>query len=231
MQEIEEFVDDRQKAWCVHCGGVLAHSDVNRDHVPPRALLDRPLPTRLPQMEVCSSCNSGFSRDEEYLAVFLSCLLAGTADPEGQPNPAVGRALARRPSLRARIAASSSVGEDGAVLWQPEWERVTRVILKNARGHAVYEIGEPMLDEPEYVRAHPLKMLDPNARSAFEDVGWEVWPEVGSRTTTRVLTGQDLQDGWVVVQDGVYRYAVIQDGGVVVRSVLRDYLATETRWS
>jgi hypothetical protein len=47
---------------------------------------------------------------------------------------------------------------------------------------------------------------------------------------TRVLTGQDLQDAWVVVQDDVYRYAVIQDGTFRVRSVVWDYLATEVYW-
>ena len=47
---------------------------------------------------------------------------------------------------------------------------------------------------------------------------------------TRVLTGQDLDGPWVIVQDGVYRYAVSQTGGVLVRSILYDYLATEVFW-
>lgn len=70
MREIEEFVDERQKAWCVHCGSVLAQSEVNRDHVPSKTLLDRPLPAHVPQVEVCAACNNGFSKDEEYLSVF-----------------------------------------------------------------------------------------------------------------------------------------------------------------
>ena len=231
MRPVEEFVDERQKAWCVHCGSVLARSDVNRDHVPSKTLLDRPLPPHVPQVEVCAACNSGFSKDEEYLSVFLSCVLAGSAAPEAQHNASIGRALARRPSLRARLEAAASTVEDGTIFWRPEWERVNRVILKNARGHAAYEIGEPMLDEPEYVHVTPLTTVDARARAVFEDVGWEVWPEVGSRMMTRILSGEDLENGWVVVQESVYRYAVIQDGGVVVRSVLRGYLATETRWS
>ena len=47
---------------------------------------------------------------------------------------------------------------------------------------------------------------------------------------TRLITGQDLQNGWVVVQDGVYRYRVEQFGGFLVRSVLHEYLATEVYW-
>lgn len=158
-------------------------------------------------------------------------MLAGSADPEAQRNASVGRALARRPSLRARVDAAATTDENGTILWRPEWERVNRVILKNARGHAAYEIGEPMLDEPDYVRACPLMTLDSPARAAFEEMGWEVWPEVGSRMMTRFLSGEDLDNGWVVVQEDIYRYGVMQDDGVVVRSVLREYLATETRWS
>lgn len=48
---------------------------------------------------------------------------------------------------------------------------------------------------------------------------------------TRVVTGQDLRNGWVMVQAGVYRYVVLQDDGLLVRSVLHEYLATEVHWA
>ena len=41
----------------------------------------------------------------------------------------------------------------------------------------------------------------------------------------------DLDEGWVIVQDDVYRYAVAQEDGLLVRSVIRNYLATEVYWS
>ena len=48
---------------------------------------------------------------------------------------------------------------------------------------------------------------------------------------TRVLTGQDLDGPWVVVQEDSYRFAVTQaDGGLLVRSIISEYLATEVRW-
>ena len=48
---------------------------------------------------------------------------------------------------------------------------------------------------------------------------------------TRVLTGQDMVGAWVIVQDGVYRYSTDDwGGGVRVRTVLHEYLATEVRW-
>jgi hypothetical protein len=61
--------------------------------------------------------------------------------------------------------------------------------------------------------------------------GGSIWPEVGSRMLTRVVTGQDLRNGWVMVQAGVYRYVVLQDDGLLVRSVLHEYLATEVHWA
>jgi hypothetical protein len=47
---------------------------------------------------------------------------------------------------------------------------------------------------------------------------------------TRVVRGQDLSRGWVIVQDGVYRYALEQQGIMLVKSVLFEYLATEVHW-
>lgn len=239
MDEIEEFSDDRQKAWCVHCGAWLSAAETNSDHVPSKSLLDRPLPAHVPQVEICRDCNSSFSLDEEYFVAFFSCVLAGSTAPEAQTNPKVRRALERNPALLARIEASKKLcltpdGEE-TLIWQPEMERILRVVLKNARGHAFFEFGEPMLEEPEHVRAMPLESMSPQQRTAFENVGAASgiagWAEVGSRMMTRQITGQDMAGGWVVVQPGVYRYAVFQEGAIMVRSVLREYIATEVFWS
>lgn len=116
---------------------------------------------------------------------------------------------------------------------EAESERVRRVVLKNARGHAFFEFGEPMLQEPDRVSCAPLHVLLVAARAQFEDVSMPegLYPEVGSRMMTRLFTGQDLNDGWITVQEGVYRYAVTQNGGVLVRTVLFEYLGTEVLWS
>lgn len=84
------------------------------------------------------------------------------------------------------------------IIWLPEIERIHQVILKNARGHAFYEYGEPMLDDPVSVTAVPLISMNQNQRNDFEEAGgpFAGRPEVGSRMITRVMTGQDLDDGW-----------------------------------
>lgn len=186
-------------------------------------------------MDVCKTCNEGFSLDEEYAIAFLGCVLAGSTEPDRQLLPRAARILERSPKLRERIERAKTeyktqAGETRSV-WTPEAKRIERVVLKNARGHAFFEYGEPMLDEPSHVWFAPLESLTRQEREEFENVNLgDGWPEVGSRMMTRVMTGQDLQDGWVIVQDDVYRYAVIQSGVMLVRSVLFEYLATEVHW-
>lgn len=238
MEKIEEFVDDRQKSWCIQCGASIGSVETSEDHVPSKGLLREPRPENLPVVDICTSCNNGFSADEEYLFLFLNCVLARTTDPDRQDEPKVGRALRRHEKLRARIERSRTEHQtpDGEtrLVWKPETDRVNRVIVKNARGHAFYEYGEPMLREPDQVRAAPLESLTAAQRDAFENIQGDGmlagWPEVGSRMMSRVMTGQDLRDGWVIVQDGVYRFGVAQSGGILVRSVLFEYLATEVWW-
>lgn len=230
MESIEDFSDDRLKAWCIHCGAALGVSATNSDHAPTKSLLERPFPHHVPQVPVCSACNNGFSLDEAYFTAFLSCVLSGSAEPDEQVISAASRVLAKSPKLKARIQAGCSRDLFGNLTWAAESERINAVVLKNARGHAFFELGEPMMDIPLYVCAAPIESLDAEKRSAFEDVSWVIWPEVGSRMMTRLATGSDLINGWVVIQPDVYRYAVLQDGGVLVRSVIRNYLATEVRW-
>ena len=138
--------------------------------------------------------------------------------------------------LRARVERSrteyKTLGGETMSVWTPETERVNRIIVKNARGHAFFEYGEPMLSKPERVWSAPLETLTPKQLSDFENTATGTgWPEVGSRMLTRMVTGQDLLGDWVVVQDGIYRYSLAQQGLMLVRSVLFEYLSTEVYWS
>ena len=236
MDNIEDFADERQKTSCIHCGRVLAGLECNCDHVPSRTILLKPYPENLPCIEICKACNEGFSLDEEYMIALLGCVLAGSTDPERQSVPAASQILRRKPALRQRIerlkTEYSTRGGEKRYVWAPETERIARIVLKNARGHALFEYGEPMLKDPERIWSAALETLSLQQRDDFERVETsEFWPEVGSRMLTRAVTGQDLSNGWVIVQDGVYRYSVVQEGVMRVRSVLFEYLATEVWWA
>ncbi len=89
-----------------------------------------------------------------------------------------------------------------------------------------------MLAEPSSVGMSPMSRLPPNQREEFENgVDSSLWPEVGSRLMQHMAIGGLQPGGWIEVQPRVYRYAVSQEsGGVLVRMVLREYLAAEILW-
>ncbi len=122
---------------------------------------------------------------------------------------------------------------DPEVEWTIEPDRVANVVGKNARGHALYELGEPLLDAPKHALFSALHLMSDGQRGLFEQSAalHDLWPEVGSRMMQRMAEG-DLERGWVVVQRGVYRYLVVQrPGETLVCSAIRKYLATEVSWS
>jgi hypothetical protein len=151
-------LDERQSAWCIHCSAPLTSVDRNRDHVPSKTLLVKPYPANLPVVAVCARCNNGFSRDEEYIAALLGSVLAGSTDPADPRNPAA-EILARSPKLRSRIEQCrkehKTADDETEIVWAPELDRINRVVVKNARGHAFHEYGEPMLEEPSGVATVP----------------------------------------------------------------------------
>ena len=107
--------------------------------------------------------------------------------------------------------------------------------MKLARGHAAYEVNEPKTGRPQYVRFIPLPTMSQAEREEFEGFGSAVTapcPEVGSRALQRLLiAGADVyEEGWVVVQEGNYRFRTSQEEGLIVQMVLREYLACQVGW-
>lgn len=235
MKQIKDFSDDRYKGTCLHCGVALATKQTNDDHVPSKALLDRPLPANVHVVEICVQCNNGFSSDEEYFAAFLGAAMSGSTDPEAQKCETARRVLAGNAKLRREIevARTEVVNSDGnlRLTWLPDLDRIRRVVAKNARGHVFHELGQPMFAEPDDILVVPLEMIDEEPLADFltVDLG-SVWPEVGSRLFQRIYEGIDMVDGWIIVQPGVYVFAVIETDDVTVRSIIREYLLTEVTW-
>ena len=236
MRQLNDFSDDRLKGACIHCGASLGDGRTSREHVPTRSLLDKPYPMNLPTFDVHPECNADFSLDEEYLVAFLASVLSGSTKSDRIQFPTVARALERSVPLRKQIDQSKcgqgSLWGSPEIQWTPEMERVSRVIVKNARGHAFYELGEPMLAEPSWVGVSPMSLLSPDQREEFENgTNSSLWPEVGSRLMQRVAFGDIEPGGWITVQPDVYRYSVSQGfDEVLVRIIVRDYLAAEVLW-
>jgi hypothetical protein len=194
-------------------------------------LLDEPYPENLPVVECCPSCNLDLSLDEEYFACLIDCVLAGSTGPEDVARSKVKAILTRKPGLVQRLSEARNESAPG-VFWHPETNRVRNVVLKLARGHSLFELHEPHIEEPQVVDVAPLSGIPEEARMKFEaPPSSGVWPEVGSRAIQRAVQGWGKANSpWVVVQPGRYRYLAATDGGALVRFVISEYLACEVRW-
>ena len=181
MRQIRNFADSRHYERCVYCGGGGVRT---RDHVPSKVLLDAPFPENLPVVPACAGCNASFAADEEYVACLIECARAGTTDPDALARANIGRILSERPALRARLEKAWTESGNG-VVFAAEKACVRNVVLKLARGHAAYELGEPYQDKPDSVIFAPMDSMTRDQRAAFESVPvFSVWPEVGSRAPT-----------------------------------------------
>ena len=246
MKYINDLSGSRLRTGCIHCDSNYSQNEASitplkltKDHVPSKFLLMRPYPIDLPVVDVCHACNQSFSADEEYFAAFLSSVISGSTDPKRQnPQSAAKKILKRSTKLRDRIDQSNYQGVtllgESLNSWFPEIERIKRVVTKNARGHFVREFGnaESVSGFPSHEYVVPFDSFDDYARHEFENCNFSEfasWPEIGSRMMFRVVEGHDLHGPWIVVQDGVYRYAVDESG--VVRTVIHEYLATEVSWN
>jgi hypothetical protein len=251
MQDLEDFSDDRQKAWCIHCGDGIADIPSNRDHVPTKSLLTKGCRERganydrlgegaddyLPQVLVCKPCNASFSEDENYLLCVLHAVESGSLSPSRTDHPEAANVLR---SNRNAVRSLKRMPDGQLFLFDdllpftiyPDCSKIERVVVKNARGHAYHELGEPMLEPPDYAGFLPISAMNDDQKRAFEPVrgGLGSWPEVGSRMMTRVIAGTDWNDGWLVVEPNRYRFWVDWSSGVTVRTIIWEYLATETRW-
>lgn len=236
MKAINDFTDERYKGFCLHCGASLAETASTRDHVPSKVLLDRPLPTNVHVVGICGECNNGFSADEEYFVAFLGATISGGVEPVPAMFESARRALLGNSKLVAKISLSAETfkDEDGVqrLFWRPDLERIKNVVVKNARGHAYHELGQPRYDEPEHVFLQPMVSAPEERLAEFllVDHG-NAWPEVGSRLLQRLYSGEDMAAGWIIVQPGAYVFTVFENDGIVVRSIIREYLLTEVRWS
>lgn len=240
MKQIPQHADERLTAEldgrCLYCRKSFSEEVIRSvDHTPSKALLRKPYPENLPTVDACAKCNNDYSDAEQYVRVFLACVLVGSADPSAQTDSAVQSALTRDARLRAEMVAAMRETLPGEpMMWEPDQKRLSRVLVKNARGHLWYEHAEHRPQQPTVAYA-ALESLTDERHEAFEnpsDVNTDVLPEVGSRALQRVFSG-DAFDGWTYVQDDFYRFAIdhLDSGAVRVRSVISEYLATVVLWT
>ena len=225
-----DYADERLRAMkltrCTYCGG----ENETRDHVPSRVLLDEPFPYDLPVVGACFNCNNGFSSDEEYVACLIECATVGSTDPDKVTRPKVARILREKLGLRRLIEASHRE-EDGGHLWVPDAPRVRTVIRKLGLGHALFELYE-WPGEPQSIWSRPFPAMSEEEISDFEENQTSgLYPEIGSQGFSRMMEDAlGSGNGWVLVQEGRYRFRATVGDRTVVRVVIGEYLAAELTW-
>jgi len=170
------FFDQRLTGFCVYCGAEPS----TRDHVPSKVLLDEPYPPNLPVVFACERCNNGFSKDEQYLACFIESVINGSSNFTLLKRDKIKRILSENPMLASQIESSKRIDENGNVFWLPGVNRIKNVILKLARGHAVFECSEPQLDEPNYISFSTITTMSHEQIKLFNTPPVEqILPELG----------------------------------------------------
>src|SRR5262249_2081369 len=110
MDQLRNFGDERQQAWCVHCG----RTPTTRDHIPSKILLDDPVPSNLYVVGTCKRCNHGLSLDEEYVACLIECAVVGSVEQEILERDKVKRCLQRSPKLKRLLTRAKRKIRGGA---------------------------------------------------------------------------------------------------------------------
>lgn len=225
MEHLDNFGDSRQMARCVYCGGNTS----TRDHVPSKIFLDEPFPENLPNVPACTECNSGFSRDEEYLACLIECARTRGTDPSNIQREKIKKSLTHSIGLAHLIKVSQTTSKDGLTVFRFDSGRVRNVLLKLVKGHSAFELNEPQYTEPTILNFEPIHTLSETERLNFNTPPPSTaYPEVGSRGMHRAVSNQA---DWVAVQDGRYRYltAIVREK-CIIRLIISEYLACEAIW-
>ncbi|MGE0129405.1 MAG: hypothetical protein AB7U82_15110 [Blastocatellales bacterium] len=227
MDQLKNFGDQRQTAFCLNCG----QGTGTRDHVPSKVFLDDPYPENLPVVGACQPCNQRFSLDEEYVACLVECARVGDVTPSSIKREKIRRILTKKPTLASKLK-QARVVKDGSVSFSIDPERIQNVFLKLARGHALFEQNMPMHHEPANLSFGPLNLLTDQSRREFESSRQgDIWPEVGSRAMQRlVAAGSSALSEWIVVQPRRYRYLTMCHDSLTVRIVLSEYIWCEAVW-
>jgi hypothetical protein len=173
---------------CAYCG---ERRDLTEDHVPPQSLFGRPRPHNMIRVPSCSSCNGGFSKDDEYFQLVVK---AGI-DPKRFPKEIASsietiKSLAKPRRLGFAVALYSNCRRNPARL-KIDQKRIGAVLYRIIRG-LFYHLTE--------VRLAPVV--------TFDFISIIDSPKLAAEYETTIAA---LTERLNTIGDGVFRYAFLQD--------------------
>ena len=182
------------RAYCVYCGEPAS----TKDHVPPKLLMERPLPVNLRTVPSCLRCNHGASLDEQYFLCLLGHVsLSSTITAKLEPGGIIDRTLERSPALEERLLQALATDEEtGNVFIRPETPRVALVIRKIAVGLFALRYGRvPSPDGVGPVGLYPYQLRDDRPLPYF----------------IATFTERFESKQWRTVQRDVFSYIFVRD--------------------
>lgn len=169
------MVTQKQSPQCYICGANTADT---KDHLFPKGLFPRPLPTDLPQkLPACRVCNEGLSKDEEIFRIFVASgkayeRKAGHRIWTERVRPGLqGKRIGLKAYLRSITEVLPVVSRRGGILghvgiMEVEREPIHRVLNKIAKGFYFLDTGRILsgdvriladyFDDPEQMVSPPL---------------------------------------------------------------------------
>jgi hypothetical protein len=222
MKQYLDFSDSRHNNGCILCG---SYPD-SRDHIPARTFLNKPYPSNLNVLPVCTSCNNGFSQDEEYVSFLVRYLKYLESDDE---NDYLGiEKFSHADILEERILNGLCNKKDKlnpTMFINIEVDRIKNILNKYAFAHFCFERGEHPNREKTQTNFAFVNQLTDDQIKLYNEIPYsKILPEVGSRLFQRVI---ENGDSWMIVQDSNYRYYVAQNKPYV-KIVISEFLFGET---
>lgn len=217
---------------CIYCGKPAT----TREHTPSKTFLLEPYPENLPTIPACFECNNGYSEDEKYVSCFLDVLKSQAYLDYTQQDQTNNRLL--KDGTLQKTLQEQIQTKDGKVYFQLDEQRVCRILLKLARGHAGFELDYVNFDDTEIDIWYGFAFdMSEDGIEEFNSIPtYQLYPEVGSRGMYLIqnLNTGDVQTfaRWIEVQDGQYRYQVSynDNGGIVVKIVIFEFLYCEVNF-
>lgn len=196
----------RDEYSCVYC---LEKAN-SREHLPSRIFLDEPYPSKLAILPSCVRCNNSFSSDEQYLACLIDYVQYKLEKLECVRRNKIKRTFQSRPHFEKEFEKATCYKDNGEVDYiEYDVEKIESIILKLAKGHAIYSLSEVNLGEPTIINFKFLTQLTQEELNTFNSaVFLNKVPEVGARGATYItVTDEGIPiEQWKVVQENQYRF-------------------------
>lgn len=217
------------KMKCIYCGGIAD----TREHCPSKMLVSELGEINLPVLPACFSCNNGFSEDELFFKTYIDYVKiwhSGYSLPESSDvqNSIEKESLSQ---VKKFIETKGSAQN----------ERVKRILIKLAIGHATYELSEDLSFghgwKASLVQYLVKSMVDKESWNLLQkpvEVRTEPLPEIGSRQYTDIMIIDECSSTssfqnhaflmWQDIKEGIYSYIAYNTDyeGIVVKLIIGD---------